>query len=340
MNTLTVAQIKSLDFVPYKNNPIITPFDGSFIVADPSVLTPAVAHDNKWHMFFHTNFGVYHFISDDGIQFTKVKKLLPRAMRPNINLINGVYYLFYERTAPLFVNALTLVNLSKWHSEICVITSSDLIAWSKPKKVLGKTRTFEQDARGISISNPYLLRENDKFTLYYSCGQTFIRDCGFCEPTYISYAESRCVDSDYVSAESPIIVPDKHNPYLNLCSGCLKVYKVKDGYVGFQNGIYDDNGKSKSAIIMLSSADGKFFEFEKEILTPQPDNGKDWMNQFVYASHLVKHENKLRLYFNARDIANPIKGRECIGFCEALLKKKNKCSDNMFRSKNNGKTIS
>ena len=94
---------------------------------------------------------------------------------------------------------------------------------------------------------------------------------------------------------------------------------MKDGYVGLQNGIYDDCGKSKSAIIMLSSKDGKSFKFEKIFLQPQMDNGKDWMNQFVYASHLVKYENKLRLYFNARDVANPIKGRECIGFCEAEI---------------------
>lgn len=317
MKNLTVEQIKKAEFKLYKSNPVIKPFDGSFIVADPSLLTPDKAVDNKWHMFFHTNFGVYHFISDDGIKFSKVKRLLPRAMRPNINYINGTYYLFYERTAPLIVNALTLINLAKWHSEIYVIKSTNLIHWSKPEKVIAHTREFEKDVRGLAISNPYLLEDNVKFVMYYSCGQTFIKDCGFCEPTYISYAESDSVAENYVSAEKPLISPDKNDPYLNLCSGCLKVYKVSDGYVGFQNGIYDDNAKSKSAIIMLSSDDGKSFKFEKMILQPQLDNGKVWMNQFVYASHLVKYENKLRLYFNARDVANPLKGRECIGFCEA-----------------------
>ncbi|MDE6156420.1 MAG: hypothetical protein K2F67_08290, partial [Eubacterium sp.] len=233
--------------------------------------------------------------------------------------INGTYYLFYERTAPLIINALTLVNLAKWHSEIFVVKSKDLINWTNPERVISNTREFERDAHGLAISNPYLLEDEGQFVLYYSCGQTFIKDCGFCEPTYISYAKSSSVASDYISAEKPIISPDKNNPYLNLCSGCLKVYKVNDGYVGFQNGIYDDNGKSKSAIIMLSSVDGKSFEFEKMILQPQLDNGKGWMNQFVYASHLVKYENKLRLYFNARDVANPLKGRECIGFCEAEI---------------------
>lgn len=319
MNNLTVQQIKAAEFRLYKNNPIIRPFDGSFIVADPSVLTPDKSIDNKWHMFFHTNLGVYHFISDDGITFSKIKRILSRAMRPNINYVRGTYYLFYERTAPLLVNVLTLVNLAKWHSEIYVTQSSDLVHWSKPKRVIAHTREFEKDARGLAISNPYLLEDDGRFVLYYSCGQTFIKDCGFCEPTYITYAESGSAADHYVSAQKPLISPDINNPYLNLCSGCLKVYKVRDGYVGFQNGIYDDNGKSKSAIIMLSSTDGRAFNFEKMILQPQPDNGKNWMNQFVYASHLVKYENKLRLYFNARDIANPLKGRECIGFCEAEI---------------------
>lgn len=318
MKDLTVAQIKNAEFKLYKNNPIIKPFD-SFIVADPSLLTPDKAIDGKWHMFLHTNLGVYHFISDDGIDFKKVKRILPRAMRPNINFIDGRYYLFYERTAPLIINALTLTGLAKWHSEIFVTESEDLISWSKPKKVIGNTRNYEKSERGLAISNPFLLEENGEFTIYYSCGQTFIKDCGFCEPTYISYACSKNISSGYVSADEPIISPDKNDPYLNLCSGCIKVYKLSDGYVGFQNGIYEEDGKSKSAIIMLISKDGKSFEFEKMILQPQSDNGKDWMNQFVYASHLVKYENKLRLYFNARDVANPLKGRECIGFCEAEI---------------------
>lgn len=321
MNSLTVSQIKNAEFKLYNNNPIIKPFD-SFIVADPSLLTPDKAIDRKWHMFLHTNLGVYHFISDDGIDFKKVKRILPRAMRPNINLVDGRYYLFYERTAPLIVNALTLVNLAKWHSEIYVTESDDLMNWNKPRKVIGNTRSYEKDKRGIAISNPYLMKDNDGFILYYSCGQTFIADCGFCEPTHISYAVSQNVDRDYISAEKPIISPDKNNPYLNLCSGCMKVYKLCDGYVGLQNGIYDENGKSKSAIIMLTSENGWDFKFEKMILQPQMCQGNGWMNQFVYASHLVKYDSKLRLYFNARDVANPLKGRECIGFCEAEIPRK------------------
>ena len=83
--------------------------------------------------------------------------------------------------------------------------------------------------------------------------------------------------------------------------------------------IYEKDGKSHSAIFLMSSLDGLDFKFEKMLIEPQEVDGKDWMKQFVYASHLVRHENTLRLYFNARNIANPIMGRECIGFAEATI---------------------
>jgi hypothetical protein len=148
---------------------------------------------------------------------------------------------------------------------------------------------------------------------------TYIDDCKFCEPTHISYAESGQITDGYIAAEKPLISPDKNNPYLNLCSGCLKVYKLSDGYIGVQNGIYEKDGKSHSAIFLMSSPDGLDFKFEKMLIEPQEVDGKDWMKQFVYASHLVKQGNTLRLYFNARDTSNPILGRECIGFAEAEI---------------------
>ena len=319
MKNLAVNQIINADFKISNKSPILKPFHGSIVVADPSLLTPDVSHDGKWHMFFHTTFGVFHFVSDDGVDFKKVQKIANRAMRPNINRIGDRYYLFFERTRPLFFNALNLVNAVKWKSEIYVVESTDLLNWSEPAPVITNTRDYENSDRGMSISNPYLLQENGVNRLYYSCGLTYIKDCGFCEPTHISYAESKDVAKNYVSAEKPLISPDKNDPDLNLCSGCLKVYKLKDGYIGIQNGIYEKDGKSHSAIILLTSADGLKFEFCKVLVEPAVVNGKDWMKQFVYASHLVKHGNTLRLYFNARDTANPITGRECIGFAEAEI---------------------
>ena len=319
MKSLTTNQILKAEFKVNAASPVIKPFDGTFIVADPSLLTPDNSHDNKWHMFFHTNFGVYQFISDDGVQFKKKQKVKGRAMRPNINRIDNTYYLFYERTRPLWANALNVVNAVRWKSDIYVVKSNDLVNWSEPELVIGNTRDFEISERGTALSNPFFLQEEGVNRLYYSCGMTYIDDCKFCEPTHISYAQSTDITQGYISAEKPIISPDKNNPYLNLCSGCLKVYKLSDGYIGIQNGIYEKDGKSHSAIFLLTSSDGLSFKFEKMLIEPGVVHGKNWMKQFVYASHLVKHGNVLRLYFNARDVSNPILGRECIGFAEANI---------------------
>ncbi len=316
MEKLTVSQVLGAHFTVSENSPVIKPFD-SIIVADPSVLTPDKSHDNRWHMFLHTNLGVYHFTSDDGIKFKRFSKVVNRAMRPNINRIGDTYYLYYERTRSLAANALNLVNAVRWYSEIYVTKSKDLINWSEPERVLGNTRDFEISPRGTALSNPFLLQENGVNRLYYSCGMTYINDCKFCEPTHISYAVSDNLTDGYVAAETPLISPDKNNPYLNLCSGCIKVYKLSDGYIGIQNGIYEKDKKSHSAILLMSSADGLDFKFEKVLLEPGVVNGSDWMKQFVYASHLVRYGDKLRLYFNARNTTNLIRGRECIGYAQA-----------------------
>ncbi|MBR2731046.1 MAG: glycosyl hydrolase family 43 [Clostridia bacterium] len=316
LHTLSLSQLKNAAFT-LRPAPVLRPFGGSFVVADPSLLLPAETPDGKWHLFFHTTFGVCEAVSDDGIAFTKGKRLFSRAMRPNVNCIDGRYVLYFERTRPLVMNALHLVGAAKWHSEIYAAESRDLTTWSAPKPVLVHTRRYEESARGVSLSNPFLLRAGGVNRLYYSCGLTFIRDCGFCEPTYVSCAESDALLSGFRAAPAPLLSPDENDPYLNLCAGCLKVYRLSDCYIGIQNGIFEKDGKSASAILLLSSEDGLRFRFEKTLVAPRGDGG--WMSQFVYASHLVCFDGVLRLYFNARNVANPLIGRECIGFAQAQI---------------------
>ncbi len=318
MQNLSFNDIINADFKLLESNPIIKNPLNSFVVADPSVLTPDVSHDGKWHLFCHTFFGVYRYVSDDGLNFKKAGKIVSRAMRPNINRIDGRYYLFYEHTKPVILNALASIGF-KWKSEIFVTESDDLVTWTKPVPVIQQTRPYESDERGQAISNPFLTKNDDKYRMYYSCGQTFIKDCGFSEPTHISFAESEKITTDYISREKPIISPDKNIPYLNLCSGCMKVYKLSDCYIGLQNGIFEKDGKSHSAIVLLRSDDGIKFDFVKHFLTPQVCGENKWMAQFVYACCLTYYDGTLRLYFNARNAANILTGRESIGVYYANL---------------------
>ena len=318
MNNLTFEQFNNADFKLFEGNPILKNPLNSFVIADPSVLTPDVSHDGKWHLFCHTFFGVYRYESDNGIDFTNKGKIVNRAMRPNINYIDGKYYLFFERTRPVIFNLLSLVG-AQWRSEIYCVESTDFRSWSEPYRVIGNTREYEEYNKGYAISNPFLINIDGKYRMYYSCGQTFIDDCGFCEPTHISFAESENVTTGFVSREAPIISPDKTKEYLNLCSGCLKVYKLKDCYIGLQNGLYEKDGISHSAIMLLKSDDGVNFEFVKPFLVPQIQGDSHWMAQYVYACCLTYYDNKLKLYFNARNVSNNLTGRECIGIFEAEI---------------------
>lgn len=318
MENITFEDFNNLQFKLYESNPIIKNPWSSFVIADPSVLTPDVSYDNKFHLFCHTFFGVYMYDSYDGINFKKVKKITNRAMRPNINYIDGIYYLFFERTKPVICNLLSLFGL-KWKSEIYCKKSADLKEWSDSFPVITKSRDYHEDNRGSAISNPFLIKINNKYRLYYSSGLTFIDDCGFCEPTHISFAESESITQNYNSLEKPIISPDPASKYLNLCSGCLKVYKLKDCYIGLQNGLFKEGEKSHSAIMLLKSDDGVNFDFVKSFLVPQKCGDNNWMAQYVYACCLTKHNNKLRLYFNARNVSKNLFGRESIGIFEAEI---------------------
>ena len=98
--------------------------------------------------------------------------------------------------------------------------------------------------------------------MYFSAGQVYLEDCGFCEPKYISIAESNSPEGPFSARQVPIIAPDPDERWRNLCSGCLKVYRVQDGYIGIQNGIYkDEKGDSHSAIVLLTSDNGTDFRY-------------------------------------------------------------------------------
>ena len=148
MQNITFEQFCNTEFKLFKTNPIIKNPVNSFVIADPSVLTPDVSHDEKWHLFCHTFFGVYHYESEDGISFKNTGKIVNRAMRPNINYIDGKYYLFYERTRPVIFNLLSLVG-AQWKSEIYCVESTNLTDWTAPYLVIEKSRDYEEYKRAM-----------------------------------------------------------------------------------------------------------------------------------------------------------------------------------------------
>lgn len=316
--SISFAQVAEAGFKLYEHNPIVKHRGLSLIAADPSLITASRSHDGLNHLFCHSFFGVEHYISDDMFHFVYKNTVIKDAMRANINYIDGAYILYFEKTQPLLKKAFTLLG-SGWASEIYAVVSKDLVTWTAPEKILQYNKPYEKSGKlGYSLSNPFLIKIDGNYRLYYSCGLTFIKDCGFSEPTYINFASATAPLGDFVKNAAPIISPDENQKYINICSGCIKVYKLNDCYIGLQNGIYSENGKSKSAIWLLRSDDGISFLPVKAILEPQiAADGSRWMAQYVYACDFKCSDNKLYLYFNARNTANLVNGRESIGVAVA-----------------------
>lgn len=317
MLNVTMEEFNKLDFTLYQNNPVIRCFGGSAIAADPSVLSPENSHDNKWHLVCHTYYGVYHFESDDGINFVKKGKIVSRAMRPDLKYIDGTYYMYYERVQILPARALSAICVIKWKSEIYLIKSKDLVNWSKPTPIIEYSMPYQKGKMGTSISNPFLVKEDSEYRLYYSANLSYLSDCKFCEPTYIALARATSPDGPFVSDEKPIMSPSNEDKYNNKGCGCIKVYKVKDGYIALQNGIYMEGKDSHSMIMLLNSDDGINFRYVKPLIVPQMVGDDPWMAQYVYASNLTYYQNKFYIHFNARNVASPLKGKEHIGIALA-----------------------
>lgn len=283
----------------HKRNPLINPPLLSPVIADPTFLPPSDTPNKKWHLFAHSIFGIHHFISKDGIKWKRQKGLIVKgAIRPFLFKENGLFYLFYEKVTSFF----------PFHSRIEVMISEDLYRWGNSTIVLSPSLPWH----GRTCGNPCIVKDDKKYMLYYSAGLVYLNDCKFSEPKYIGIAISKNILGPYNLFKEPIILPDKNDLYGNYGAGAIKVIKSKNGFVGFQNGIYIGEDKhTHSAIRIILSKDGySWYSFDKEPIL-KPDKG--WKKAFVYALDVRKVNNKLWLYFNARD--GWLIGRERIGLC-------------------------
>ena len=327
--TMKGTVMKTKEFINLKwslfeNNPIIKyPFP-SPIIADPTFITPDESKDNKWHLFAHSLLGIHHYISMDGINYTRLnKQTLRRAMRPFLLYANGMYYLYYEKTKPFILWYSWLPH--QWYSYIAMRSSKDCYTWSDEKIILKPSLPWHHNNLGYSISNPCVVKTKNTYYLYYSAALAYIMDCGFNEPLYIGLAKAQSPEGPFECCSEPILAPSQYNRWCNLGCGSFKVLPFDDGFIGLQNGIYWDYtiNHSGSAILVYSSKDGITFNALWKDPLVKPDNiDGSFMKSHVYAFD-AKPVDKERwfLYFNARSDWHWSKGREHIGL---LIGKKSK----------------
>ncbi|HMV44394.1 MAG TPA: glycosyl hydrolase family 43 [Leptospiraceae bacterium] len=313
MNQFTLEQIKVIQWKEFDKNPILNPPIFSPILADPSFLFPEESPNSLWNLFAHSIYGIHHYTSKDGIKWIYNKHLFFNAMRPYIFKEDDRYYILYEKYH-YFQILYSWMKAFKWNSHLEIRESKDLIHWSKPHTILSPTLDWHKNnTLGNSVSNPCLLKVGEEYRLYFSSSLSFIPDCGFSEPRFIGLARSKNILGPYLPDNAPILSPKDSDPWMNLAAGSIKVIQIKDGFLGFQNGIYLENNQSGSAILLMHSKDGINWNRVHSNPILKPYSG--WMRSHVYALDVKYNSSfqKFYLYFNARNDWHWTKGKENIG---------------------------
>lgn len=294
-------------WVDYPGNPLIRPPSPEFLLGDPSVVLPGDSPDGRWHMFANTLLGVQHYTSGDGLDWARHRVIGP-GFRVNVVNEGGAFYMFYEH-----------FGVPQFRSHVAVRRSRDLWRWTRPEKVLIPTLPWEGGSISRNVGNPCVLKTGDGFRLYYSAGVVFHRDLGFCEPRHIGVANASAIMGPYEKSTRPMLPMDPEDPYRNRGAGAIKVYYEEDSgrYMGFNNGIYlDAQGRTRSAILLLSSEDGLTWDAVGNDPVVRPE-GDGWKRALVYQLDVKRVGGEMWMYYNAR--SGWRFGRECIGLatCKA-----------------------
>lgn len=307
---ITIRDCENIKFHVVPTSPIIKRTRLSPLIADPSVLTPDSSPDGLWHLFAHSIWGIHHYSSIDGIHFLYENKVISQALRPYIYKEEDTYYLFFEKyNAWKIIHS--ILSPQKWQSSIAYIYSKDLIHWSSSSMLMSPIMPYHRDPLGDAIGNPCVLKDKGRYLFYYSSSLVHIADCGFNEPRYVSLAISDTLLGGYIHLPTPILSPLHDKQFCNLGAGSLKVIKVRDGFIGFQNCINEIAGKSGSSIWLLHSTDGIIWSYFQDSPILEPTHG--WMGSHIYACSPHYYQGRWMLYFNARNHAHWSKGTEHIG---------------------------
>lgn len=281
------------EWTDHADNPLIEPPDNEFLIGDPSVIPPWESPDDTWHLFANSLLGIHHYVSGDGLDWERIPPALFDfgAFRPHVHREGGDYWLLFEQYSGIDT------------SELRISHSQDLFAWSEPDTLLVPELDWEKDSQA-RVGNPYLLRRDDgEYWLYYTAGGVPQEDTGFAEPRHIGVATADDLAGPWTHGAEPILSPSDDDPWRNQGAGSMKLLREQLGgrWIAFNNGLYvDEQGSSRSAILVLWSDDGLVWEkvCPEPVVRPEADT---WKHSFVYAFDSVRVGDTLRLYYNARD---------------------------------------
>jgi len=277
-------------WVDLPQNPLIEAPEKGDWVADPTVVTAKESPDGKWHLFCSGR-GIKHFISDDGFKWIYQGLALQEGYSPFLFKDDGTFWLFYQ------------VGVGRQReTAIACRSSKDLQSWSERKIILVGEKEWERGIYGEPyVRNPCILKVDGEYWLYYSGGYIISPDTEYEEPSFVCLARSKQLLGPYEKHMHPIIYPSLSDRWRNLGAGAMKVYKLGEIFVGFNNGIYwGEDLHSHSAIHVLLSKDGiKWFDApQNPIMAP---TGEGWKKSHVYQLDCKVVGSEIWMFYNARD---------------------------------------
>lgn len=162
---ISSPDIEHIDWIPYKNEPVIIPsLDSEFCGDAGNLYAPDILIDNgKYKMWYGAQnkqgHDQIHFAdSDDGIHWTKFGVVIPNGANNHVNdpsvvKVNNSYYMFYT-TAP--IGEMDVISLAN---------STNGINWTIIGNVFLPSGVGNWDS--FKVGRPTVLYEDDIFKMWY-----------------------------------------------------------------------------------------------------------------------------------------------------------------------------
>ncbi len=257
-----IEELQSASWYPFSDEPVI---QGLWYVPRLSsvvFLFPEEAPDSKWHLFAHSYLGIQHYVSSSGINWEPMGIVQVRGKYPQLIKEKGTFYLVYERHGrPIpFVEKMTKSRRKRQviGSHIEMRSSNDLTVWSEPRVLLhaDQVASAADYRKTPTLSHPQILAVDGGYRMYVGSSKVGKKPQS---TRYICTAFSKTIDGLYQSeGEFPLLEAVPNDPWRNLGTGRLSVYKGEQGYAALQTARYWDSQRKKhsSAIVLLQSNDG------------------------------------------------------------------------------------
>lgn len=273
-----LSKITDSYWYAFNDEPIAT--RGALKLCDPAYLLPEESPDGLWHMFAHTWIGLEHFTSTSGLEWRREHLITWRAHSPFIFREGGTYWLFYEIHDRTNFSKKSDDSISA--SRIMVISSNDLMLWSKPKLVLDSTKIKRAQYKDgpVRVSRPQLIEWEGRYRLYFGAGETRMYDTRQKTTARLMYAESDYLDKEWRVNPEPLLEIEPDSKYRNLAVGSVRIVPCSDGLAAFECAYsYDrEKNRSTSCVLLLTSQDGKDWKTEKVI---QNTAEEGWASRYI-----------------------------------------------------------